>query len=82
VAGSHTSLADADDRVYTITDTGLKLNGRPRNTTNQTFAIGWPIDNVPAVPEPATWARMLIGFGAVGTALRSRQRQTALATAA
>ena len=27
-----------------------------------------------AVPEPATWAMMLIGFGAVGFALRRRQR--------
>jgi PEP-CTERM motif len=28
---------------------------------------------VPAVPEPATWAMMLVGFGAVGFALRRRQ---------
>ncbi|MBV8684696.1 MAG: PEP-CTERM sorting domain-containing protein [Caulobacteraceae bacterium] len=34
------------------------------------FAIG--------VPEPATWALMLIGFGGLGMALRSRRR-TALA---
>jgi PEP-CTERM motif len=27
-----------------------------------------------AVPEPATWAMMLTGFGIVGTALRRRQR--------
>jgi len=82
VAGNHTSLADANDRVYTITDTGLKLNGLPKSTTNQTFAIGWPIENVAAVPGPATWALMLIGFGAVGTALRRKQRQTALPAAA
>ena len=30
---------------------------------------------VSAVPEPATWAMMLFGFGAAGTALR-RQRKT------
>jgi hypothetical protein len=28
------------------------------------------------VPEPATWAMMLLGFGAAGFALR-RRRQTA-----
>jgi hypothetical protein len=28
-----------------------------------------------AVPEPATWAMMLIGFGMVGCALRARRRQ-------
>ena len=28
----------------------------------------------PAVPEPATWAMMLAGFGAIGTTLRMRRR--------
>lgn len=28
-----------------------------------------------AVPEPATWAMMLLGFGAMGAAMRSRRRQ-------
>src|SRR5690606_4570069 len=28
-----------------------------------------------AVPEPATWALMILGFGAVGLGLRRRQRQ-------
>ena len=27
-----------------------------------------------AVPEPATWALMLIGFGAIGAAMRSRRK--------
>ena len=30
--------------------------------------------SVAAVPEPATWALMLAGFGAMGVALRSRRR--------
>jgi len=29
-----------------------------------------------AVPEPATWAMMIVGFGLVGSAMRRRQRQT------
>lgn len=32
-----------------------------------------------AVPEPASWAMMIIGFGAVGYALRRRRRIAALA---
>ena len=41
-------------------------------------AIGTPTSNPPppppVVPEPATWAMMLIGFGAVGFTLRRRRR--------
>jgi hypothetical protein len=36
-----------------------------------TFIFG---NAVPAVPEPATWAMMLAGFGIVGGAMRRRQR--------
>ena len=36
------------------------------NGKNQGFVIG--------VPEPATWAMMIIGFGAVGMMVRSRRR--------
>ena len=35
----------------------------------------------PAIPEPATWAMMLLGFGAVGVAMR-RRRAPVLAQAA
>ncbi|WP_419813710.1 PEPxxWA-CTERM sorting domain-containing protein [Glacieibacterium sp.] len=34
-----------------------------------------------AVPEPATWAMMILGMGAVGAASRLRRRQAGLATA-
>ncbi len=34
-------------------------------------------DNGAGIPEPATWAMMLIGFGAVGAAARRRQRNVA-----
>ncbi len=32
----------------------------------------------PAVPEPATWAMMIAGFGAVGSAMRRAKRQAPL----
>lgn len=35
-----------------------------------------------AVPEPATWAMMLLGFGAIGFTIRGRRRQVALAQVA
>lgn len=31
----------------------------------------------PAVPEPATWAMMIVGFGAVGGSIRFRRRTNA-----
>ena len=37
---------------------------------------GGPV--VAAVPEPASWAMMIIGLGMVGTGLRYRKRKTAL----
>ena len=42
------------------------------------IAFGFRVD---AVPEPATWAMMLIGFGGLGAALRMNRRRTAMATA-
>jgi hypothetical protein len=30
----------------------------------------------PAVPEPATWAMMILGLGAVGCSMRARRAQT------
>lgn len=58
-------------------------------------ALGFGIDNagnfnfdstginfrVAAVPEPATWAMMMIGFGAVGASMRYRRRKTSVAFA-
>ena len=40
---------------------------------NGTLTIS-PVAVTGAVPEPATWAMMLVGFGAVGGALRRRQK--------
>ena len=47
---------------------------------NNDNSIFWDISNfraaVGAVPEPASWAMMLVGFGVVGSAMRRRQRAT------
>ena len=44
---------------------------------------GPALDNVSisAVPEPATWAMMIMGFGGVGAAVRASRRKQALAFA-
>ncbi|WP_223799135.1 PEPxxWA-CTERM sorting domain-containing protein [Sphingomonas nostoxanthinifaciens] len=38
------------------------------------FKYSITISNAPAVPEPASWAMMVGGFGVVGGAMRRRQR--------
>lgn len=35
--------------------------------------------NAPAIPEPGTWALMILGFGAVGGAMRRRRTRVAFA---
>jgi hypothetical protein len=48
--------------------------------TNSADNIGPLLDNVSlsigAVPEPATWAMMIMGFGLIGGAMRSRKAAT------
>ena len=39
---------------------------------SRTFAVFSPV--VPAVPEPASWAMMLLGFAAIGVAARRRRK--------
>lgn len=53
--------------------------------TSVTFSSSqnsFEVDNlaVRPVPEPATWAMMLVGFGLVGYGLRSRRRQSVRVT--
>jgi hypothetical protein len=49
-------------------------------TTTDTTGYDYSIDNIgfdqatPGVPEPATWAMFLLGFGAIGWTLRSGRR--------
>lgn len=37
----------------------------------------WPPEEPAGVPEPASWALMILGFGAAGARLRTRRRATA-----
>lgn len=46
---------------------------------DEQFATLSVVNSSPSVPEPATWAMMIIGFGAVGGAMRRRKANTVLA---
>ncbi len=55
---------------FTSAGTLSFLTGRP--TVSQTFAGS--LDVPAAVPEPATWSMLILGFGTIGMALRQRRR--------
>ncbi|CAN7462522.1 PEPxxWA-CTERM sorting domain-containing protein [Phenylobacterium sp. LjRoot164] len=57
---------------YSFTITGDGAGGVPAG-----FAVR--LDSVAAVPEPATWAMMILGFGAAGVAIRGSRRRLAVA---
>jgi hypothetical protein len=58
------------------TDIGL-IGGMQLTSTQNAFEID-NISIVSGVPEPGTWAMMLLGFGAVGLAVRRRRSSKAL----
>jgi hypothetical protein len=66
----NTDFAGPTERIYTITDTAQRKS-------HQAFAVGWPIEG--GVPEPGTWALMILGFGVAGSAVRSQRRRQAAA---
>lgn len=51
------------------------MNGHAFHDLNLTWQIeGGPASTGPAIPEPATWAMLIAGFGPVGAAARRRTR--------
>ncbi|GGB35672.1 hypothetical protein GCM10011380_26300 [Sphingomonas metalli] len=77
-AANGSQTLPATNRAFTFTAgqgevlTGLRLTSSVNSLE---------IDNVRftgAVPEPTTWAMMLVGFGLVGAGMRYRSRQTSV----
>jgi hypothetical protein len=54
----------------------LNIQGTP-GTASGSFSGTVAFSSVAAVPEPGTWALMLLGFGAVGFSMRRRRSATA-----
>lgn len=72
------NIGAGDFRLTFSGDSGLDMSGmaNPASVVTGNFTF-----YVQAVPEPATWALMLLGFAGVGVAMR-RRRTTALAQVA
>lgn len=69
LADANTILAQAVSNAGT---TGSNLQLFVAKNSNKQDMLFWTMS---AVPEPATWAMMLLGFGFVGGAMRSAKRR-------
>jgi hypothetical protein len=76
-ANGNQTEAATNRRVTFVSDAeaifGLRLESTRPAFEVDDIAVAQP------VPEPATWAMMIVGFGAIGGTLRTRRRQLALA---
>ncbi|KQU53523.1 hypothetical protein ASG67_17970 [Sphingomonas sp. Leaf339] len=54
------------------------IRGYELNSANDDRRIKSGLLSVAAVPEPATWAMMLVGFGMIGATTRYRRKSTAI----
>lgn len=59
--------------TYGLAGDTITINWGGTSTQNS-FQATFDVASQGAVPEPATWAMMLLGFGFVGGAMRSRRR--------
>ena len=67
--------APSGDSSYRLATHTITLLDGQGVSNAQIFATGTPGN----VPEPATWAMMLMGFGVTGAAMRRSRRKLALA---
>jgi len=84
-AASAVVFSPANTQGYTLeTATFKDVSGQVSFTdSGPASQQGNLLDNVvvSSVPEPATWAVMLVGFGGLGVTMRSNRRKQAAATA-
>lgn len=65
---------DAGLASTTLSFTQTGVNG----ATSGSFTLASPPAAIPAVPEPAIWGMMIVGFGLIGGAMRYRRRSASV----
>jgi hypothetical protein len=69
-----TNVAGFDASRLSFTSNSVSLNLQGLQTTSQSSIIANVSFAGAAVPEPATWAMMLVGFAGIGYTLRRRKK--------
>jgi len=73
--GGQTSALTNRRVTFTLTGADRNLGGLRLSATKPAFEIDTlALATLSAVPEPATWAMMILGLAGMGAALRSRPR--------
>lgn len=88
--GVNFNIGSTGNNEYRFLNNQFTTNGSQNLTVNGysggngTYSGTLAFSLVPggAVPEPASWALMLVGFGGVGAILRNQRRRPAMAVAA
>ena len=77
----HATRPSNNQRVYFDLAPGETLSQLVFSTTRPAFETDDFVFNTAAVPEPATWAMMVLGFGSLGGMLRRRKASSQQAIA-
>ena len=79
-ADGNQSAGDTNRRYYFTFGAADDVNKVVFSSTLPAFEFDNIAAAISGVPEPATWAMMIIGFGFVGFMMRSNRQKTGLAT--
>lgn len=85
VKGTKTKFGNGETETFALANVPISLGVnfiRITGLSRGNGSYGGNLTFSPAVPETGTWAMMIIGFGAVGAAMRYRRRSTKAAYAA
>jgi hypothetical protein len=77
----HSLVANSEEFAFNLLAVSPNFNANPGKALKSFRANGGGNFSFQAVPEPATWGLMIVGFGGVGTLIRSNRRRVALAAA-